>query len=64
MNPKFQELIEKAARQINAEPRVQDQVLLEKLCEAIVTKCAVIASRCETNGTEHIGAEILDHFGL
>ena len=37
---------------------------LEKFAELIVTKCAVIATRCESNGTKNIGAEILEHFGV
>ena len=36
----------------------------EKFAELIVTKCAVIATRCESNGTKNIGAEILEHFGV
>lgn len=37
---------------------------MEKFAELIVTKCAVIATRCESNGTKNIGAEILEHFGV
>ena len=37
---------------------------LAKFAELIVTKCAVIATRCESNGTKNIGAEILEHFGV
>jgi hypothetical protein len=36
----------------------------EKFAELIVTKCAVIATRCEYNGNKNIGAEILEHFGV
>jgi hypothetical protein len=36
----------------------------EKFAELIVTKCAVIATRCESNGNKNIGAEILEHFGV
>ena len=35
-----------------------------KFAELIVTKCAVIATRCESNGNKNIGAEILKHFGV
>ena len=34
------------------------------LAERIITKCAVVASRCEANGTKNVGAEILEHFGV
>ena len=37
---------------------------MAKFAELIVTKCAVIATRCESNGTKNIGAEILEHFGV
>ncbi len=37
---------------------------VEKFAELIVTKCAVIATRCESNGNKNIGAEILKHFGV
>ncbi len=36
----------------------------EKFAELIVTKCAVIATRCESNGNKNIGAEILEYFGV
>ena len=35
-----------------------------KFAELIITKCAVIATRCESNGNKNIGAEILEHFGV
>jgi hypothetical protein len=36
----------------------------EKFAELIVGECAVIATRCESNGNKNIGAEILEHFGV
>ena len=45
------------------DPRVMDPEI-KKFAEMIVTKCAVIATRCESNGTKNIGAEILEHFGV
>jgi hypothetical protein len=41
-----------------------EQEAIEKFAELLVTKCAVIATRCESNGTKNIGAEILEHFGV
>ena len=41
-----------------------DEIFQKKFAELIVTKCAVIATRCESNGTKNIGAEILEHFGV
>jgi hypothetical protein len=37
---------------------------MEKFAELLVTKCAVIATRCESNGNKNIGAEILEYFGV
>ena len=41
-----------------------DEIFQKKFAELIVTNCAVIATRCESNGTKNIGAEILEHFGV
>jgi hypothetical protein len=41
-----------------------DMVWPMEFAELIVTKCAVIATRCESNGNKNIGAEILKHFGV
>ena len=45
-------------------PDHESVVKARKFAELIVTKCAVIATRCESNGTKNIGAEILEHFGV
>ena len=39
-------------------------IFIEKFAELIVTKCAVIVSRCESDGKGNAGAEILDTFGV
>ena len=37
---------------------------IEDFALIIITKCAMIATRCEADGKLYIGAEILDEFGI
>jgi hypothetical protein len=69
MNEQINELILKAGfhpfvrgEQILFDISTEDN--LKEFAELIVTKCAVIATRCESNGNKNIGAEILKHFGV
>jgi hypothetical protein len=67
MNERIKELAEKAEEVVFYSPstgKETKEVNLEKFAELIVTKCAVIATRCESNGNKNIGAEILEHFGV
>lgn len=66
MNPIILKTVERVAKMTGARVRLrdQDQLFLEKFAEEIITKCAVIASRCESNDTKNIGAEILEHYNI
>ena len=41
-----------------------NQLFLEKFAKDIITRCAVIATRCEAQGTKNIGAEILEYYQI
>jgi hypothetical protein len=68
MNDQIRNLIltaqQQAAKETIANSFAYEHLVYAKFAELIVTKCAVIATRCEANGTKNIGAEILDHFGV
>ena len=59
MNERIKTLYTEACKDLDI-----TQDILQKFAELIITKCAVVASRCEANGTKNVGAEILEHFGV
>lgn len=59
MNERILEL----ARQIWPDPSISHANHM-RFAELIVRECAVIATRCESNGDKNIGAEILEYFGV
>lgn len=63
MNERIRKLAEQAGDDWD-HTLAEDREFLARFAQLIVTKCAVIATRCESNGTKNIGAEILDHFGV
>ena len=69
MNERIRELSKEAwawaEQQEYTDPAKEfSDILEQKFAELIITKCAVVASRCEANGTKNVGAEILEHFGV
>lgn len=62
LKPKVKELIEQCTNPERTTP--WPLIDYEKFAELIITKCAVIATRCEANGTKNIAAEILESFGV
>jgi hypothetical protein len=66
MNERIRELAEQAELTIRTSKGtyMSHPEFNKKFAELIVTKCAVIATRCESNGNKNIGAEILEHFGV
>lgn len=43
---------------------IVDPDFAEKFATLVITQCAVIATRCQSQGQDHPGAVILNHFGI